>query len=576
MASELSNRSELELRDYLHLFRRRFWLIVLLTALGVAIAAASVVFQTRIYEGRGFVVLEVGTGASVIQPNPTGQTAVTDAQVQTEAELMRSQPVNVAITKLIGYRPTVDIETTPDSPAVTVTSRSASPATAAKNVNDFVVAYVKVRRARIGKALELAREDVARQVSGLDVEIAGDKQQIAALQKELVTEPAGTSQAILKATKLARLKAEVNPDRVVARQADLQSNLDQLATRAAINQRGDNFTVSQSRVPASFVEPRPLRAGLIGFGVGLITGILAAFVRDYYDDTVRTKEDLERIATDVPVLGIIPAIKPWNDKTEAMLETLERPGSPVSEAYRALRTAVEFTGVGRDLCLIHVTSAAAGEGKSTTACNLAVALARSGKDVILVDCDLRRPRTHKFFGLDNGVGFTTLLLGTSSIEQSLHPIKDVPGLFVIPSGPLPPNPSELLDNGVTVSQLELLAKSAAYVIVDSPPLLPVADSIILGGHADATLLVVRARSTNGRSIARALELLDQVDAPVAGIVLNGVGEEGTYGYDYDYGYQGEDPRFNPSLKQRSREMVAGHAKPKDTDVAEDDDEPTRS
>lgn len=557
------DRVEFELRDYIGVLHRRWrWILAFVVVLVLGGLAFSLRKPT-IYQAQAGVLLDAGFSRTILFTDQTNIPNI-DEQVTTESDLMKSSNVQDAIKKELGYLPMVDVEVAssegssandePKTRIINVAATSSSPEAAQKAANDFSTAYVKVRRRLIDADLRANIGENDQALENLDVSTAKKQGQIDTLNKEIPL-LGGEKKRILQARR-DRLLEAVSPGSVKIQQDNIQDRTNQLSAALINNDGRSIFRIALADPPTSPIQPRPVRDGTIALLIGLGLGIIAAFLRDYYDDTIRTKDDIERITTNIPVLGIIPAIKPWHNKDEAVLETVARPGSPASEAYRALRTAVEFTGVGREFRLIHVTSAAPGEGKSTTASNLAVSLARSGKEVILVDCDLRRPRAHKFFDLDNGVGFTTLLLGTSSVEESLQRVPDVPGLFVVPSGPLPPNPSELLDSGVTMSRLQLLTKSAQYVIVDSPPILPVADSIILGSHADATLLVIKAKSTNRRSIARSLELLNQVEAPVAGIVLNGVGDEGTYGYDYGY-YKKDDPRFSPHLGERSHEMVTG-------------------
>jgi capsular exopolysaccharide synthesis family protein len=177
----------------------------------------------------------------------------------------------------------------------------------------------------------------------------------------------------------------------------------------------------------------------------------------------------------------------------------------------------------------------AAEGKTTTAANLGVALARAGKRVVMVDWDLRRPRIETFFGVDNSVGFTNVVVGDTSLADAVQRVPNEPRLAVLPSGPTPPNPSELLTTKRASDILRALGEEADYVIVDCPPLLPVTDAIIVAGMADATILVVTANSTTKRQAARAVELLRQIDAPIVGSVLNGATGEAAYGYGYGYG-----------------------------------------
>jgi capsular exopolysaccharide synthesis family protein len=242
----------------------------------------------------------------------------------------------------------------------------------------------------------------------------------------------------------------------------------------------------------------------------------------------------------VPVLGLIPLVGSWKDRDQTKLVSLTEPNSPAAEAYRSLRTSVQFLGLDRPLRIIEVTSASPGEGKTTSLANLGVALARAGRQVIVVCCDLRRPRLHEFFGLSNTIGFTSVLVGDVGLSTALQPVPGSDRLRVLASGPIPPNPSELLASERAGEVLAALAQQADIVLIDAPPVLPVTDAAVLANRVDATLLVVSANVTTNKQVHRAAEILRQVDAPLVGAVLNGVELEG--GYGYQYGYYREKPK----------------------------------
>ncbi|MDP9441092.1 MAG: polysaccharide biosynthesis tyrosine autokinase, partial [Actinomycetota bacterium] len=261
-----------------------------------------------------------------------------------------------------------------------------------------------------------------------------------------------------------------------------------------------------------------------------------AFLREYLDDSLTAKEDVERAVPGVPVLALVPAVGAWKDKKWSLVASLTDPNSPAAESYRTLRTSVQFLGLDTPLKTVQVTSPLASEGKSTTIANLAVALAGAGQRVIIVDCDLRRPRIHQFFGLNNEVGLTSVLIGDTTLRAACQPTPQIKRLQVLASGHIPPNPSELLATSRMREVLRLLTEHADMVLVDCPPILPVTDASVLSHYVDATLLVATAGVTEQRQLRRAVELLGQVEAPLQGIVLNGVKDEGAYGYSYAYRY----------------------------------------
>ena len=275
----------------------------------------------------------------------------------------------------------------------------------------------------------------------------------------------------------------------------------------------------------------------------MLIGLGAAFLLDYLDTSVRDEDDLVR-ATGLPNLATIPNVpaKKTVGGEVPYLVTREHPHSPASEAFRSLQTAIKFLGLERTLHTLLVTSPRPGEGKTTTATNLAITAAKSGQRVLLVDCDLRKPQAHLFFELPNEQGFTSVLLGEATMRQVAQLVPDAAKLAVITSGPVPPNASELLAGARTKASLEALSESVDLVIVDSPPVLPVSDPLILASLVDGVIVVASAGSTDRRQLAKTIDRLAQVDAPMLGTVLNRY--DPIDQTDYTYGYT--KPTTEPS------------------------------
>jgi capsular exopolysaccharide synthesis family protein len=208
--------------------------------------------------------------------------------------------------------------------------------------------------------------------------------------------------------------------------------------------------------------------------------------------------------------------------------------SATAEAYRGLRTAIQYAGIERPMSLIQVTSASAGEGKTTLLSNLAVAFAQAGKRVCVVGCDLRKPRLHQFMQVDGSVGFTSVVLGDVTLQDAIQQSPLHPNIDVLASGPRPPNPSELLSLDRTANIIRSLADDYTVVFIDCPPVLPVTDALVLSRCVDATIFLATANKTTRRTARRAVEMLRQVSTPLIGTVLNGVAAEDTYGSLYEY------------------------------------------
>ncbi len=210
-----------------------------------------------------------------------------------------------------------------------------------------------------------------------------------------------------------------------------------------------------------------------------------------------------------------------NNRRESLI-TLSNPRSPISEAYRTLRTNLEFTSLDNPIRTMVVTSAGPEEGKSTTLANLAVTLAQVGKEVILVDCDLRRPSQHEIFGVSNGVGLTTMVVDEEAFAHPPLQETPVPGLKLLASGPLPPNPSELLGSRRMEEIIALLQDKGDMVLFDAPPVIAVTDAAVLASKVDAVLLVINAGRTKREHARRAKALLEKVNARLIGTALNHV------------------------------------------------------
>ncbi|HXV85529.1 MAG TPA: polysaccharide biosynthesis tyrosine autokinase [Gemmatimonadales bacterium] len=284
---------------------------------------------------------------------------------------------------------------------------------------------------------------------------------------------------------------------------------------------------------------------LLGVLVGLLLGLAAAFFLEYLDQTIKNAADVERVIG-VPVLGQIPdhpgAGRDGRRGSPGVI-TQTAPDEPAAEAFRALRTNVTFVGAERPLQLIMVTSPGPGEGKSTTAANLAVALAQSGQRTLLVDADLRRPQVHRAFSLVQEPGLTDILVNRTSAREAIRP-EVQPKLDVLPAGPTPPNPSELLGSNPMQALIGELRRTYDYIVLDTPPTLPVTDAAVVASSADGAIMVLRSGVTEEIPAQRAVEQLKRVHARVAGVVLNGVNQRRDQYYTY-YAYK-EAPRRTPA------------------------------
>lgn len=309
-------------------------------------------------------------------------------------------------------------------------------------------------------------------------------------------------------------------------------------------------TVADAQVPAFPFAPNTRFTAATGLILGLGVGVAFALARSMLDTKVRTAKDVNRV-TDAGILGTIGFERRPRDGQFVMRSDTR---SPRAESYRRLRTNLQFLDAAGKLRSLVVTSALPGEGKTTTAINLALAMAEGSARVVLIDADLRRPSVAYHCGLEGSVGLTTVLIGQATLDDVVQPWGSE-NLHVLPAGKVPPNPSQLLGSGAMAELLDQLLERYDTVIFDSAPLLPVADSTILSRVADGALIVAGCRKVHRHQLADALGTLDSVGAVCLGVVVNRIAKRETDGY---YGYEPRSPRAHKrALRDRPPTIAQG-------------------
>ncbi|MEQ4518738.1 polysaccharide biosynthesis tyrosine autokinase [Pseudarthrobacter sp. B907] len=300
--------------------------------------------------------------------------------------------------------------------------------------------------------------------------------------------------------------------------------------------------IKPATAPSAPSAPNTRLNLILGLLVGLGAGVAAATLRTTLDTRIRGEADLRRL-TSAPLLG---GISFDQDAKKQPLLTQAGHQSPRAESFRQLRTNLQFANVSGEAKAILITSSLPGEGKSTTATNLAIALAQAGNSVCLVDADLRRPMVHEYLGLERNAGLTTALIGSANVTDLLQPWGD-DNLYVLTSGQIPPNPSELLGSREMEHLILGLENTFDTVVIDAPPLLPVTDAAVLSQYVSGTVLVVGSHQLRSQDLEKSLKSLELVDAKVLGIVLNRLPSKGPDAYAYSY--YSQDPgnvEFDPS------------------------------
>jgi capsular exopolysaccharide synthesis family protein len=319
--------------------------------------------------------------------------------------------------------------------------------------------------------------------------------------------------------------------------------------------------IDRAEPPKRPYKPKKRMIILLSFVVGLFGGVFLAFFLEYLDNTVKTPDDLKR-DLQLPYLGPVPHFSSETasdgEKMADLVAYLDVK-STISEAYRGIRTAIAFSSSkeGRNSSLL-ITSPGLAEGKTITASNIAVTFAQSETRTILVDADMRRPRLHKVFGLSRDTGLSSFLVGASKLEDIISGT-DIPNLDLIVAGYIPPNPAELLGSENMKRLLALLKEKYERIIIDSAPVIPVTDSVVLSAEVDQTLLVLNAGKTSRGAALRSVEMLRDVKANIIGAVLNNikVGKAGHYYYQYYYYYYGEEGAGKKRRGRRGKDREVG-------------------
>jgi Mrp family chromosome partitioning ATPase/capsular polysaccharide biosynthesis protein len=511
--------------------RERKWIIMLVVVVAVLAAGALTFMRTPQYRATATMVREQTSldqtllNTTIFQYEDIQRDLVTIAQSLTSARVATLVKTQIQSPKSTGQLlQMVKARAATDSNNVTVTVVSADPKEAADMANAFVAQTIILRQQTNKQAIVDARTVL--------------ESQLAAMTQE-------------------QLKS--------ANGQELQSTVDQLKVLEQV-QTGGYVLWQPAGVPGVAFSPRPTRDMGVGLALGLILGLIFAFVLDRVDRRIKRESDFEH-EFKLPVLASIPRQGKWTGRDHANRNGFvgfRDPRSPLLEAYRSLRSGLQYFEVDKGLRTILVVSGLPREGKTATSANLALSLALSGDRVIVVDADLRNPMLHNYLGLENDIGLSTVLAGGSEISEAVRVVKldrFLPpngkvtsggngrrpaesvlqrDLLCVTSGPLPPNPAELLASAKMEEVLSSLSGLADHVVLDTPPVLLVADALSIASRVDGVVIVARTNSTTSDEAREVRTILNRVGARLIGVVVGGVkaGKSNRYKYGY-YGF-GDD------------------------------------
>lgn len=528
----------MDLRKYWTIVWRWSWLIALGTILGAGAAFVVSRNMTPVYSASATLLVNEAPRSGM-----TDYSAVLTSQqlAKTYSELLHKRPVLEATLQQLNLpldpeelARSVNVDLIRDTQLIVLSVEDTDPERAATLANTVAEVFIAQNAAQQTGRFASSKESLSKEIAAVQANLAQTQAALDALSNPRT--PEEQAQKAQLETSLAQYRSSY---------ANLLQSYENI--RVAEAQELNNVSVVEPAIPPRTpVRPRiELNTALAGL-LGMVLAGAIAYVFEYLDDTLKSPEDInQRLG-----LWTLAAIGRIDGKgAQDKLITISAPRSPAAEAYRVLRTNFQFATVDKPLRRIVVTSPGPGDGKSTTAANLAVVFAQGGKKVILVDADLRRPQQHRVFQRSASYGLSTALVDTATPVANFLQPTEVPGLRVLTSGPIPPNPAELLGSQRMSHLMETLSREADLVIIDSPPVLSVADASILANAADGVLLIADAGRTRREMARRAKESLERAGANLFGIVLNRMTKQ-TAGYYYYYYHQDGEQNRHRGRKPR--------------------------
>lgn len=512
MSPDIQLPATLTLRNYVQVLRRRRGLIIAVALLSSVLAALPTILATPVYSSEADVRVSTLNQEGIFNADSSSTPLPADRAIElaTEIENLTSAPTRAAVEARFPDGPpefeAPIVTQVGFSEIVTIKIHAGDPAVAADVANMYADVFIEDRLDRSVEAL-LAKTDELKEQS------AQAKAELDSIAQQQLDPTLTLGQ---------NSNLQVRQSTLIAQVQDYDRRADELGVEAALRGRGTELN-SPAVLELDPIASSPLRSGLVGLVLGLLLGLSLAIVVDTIQDKLASREDLAEVRPSLPVLASVPHTD-FQSLTSAE-------GFAAREAFRYLRTGLRVYGLNSSLRSILVTSAVGAEGKSTTAANLAMVMAETGDRVVLVDCDLRRPTLADRFGITDERGLSSVVIGDSTLEEITHFVHD--NLAVVTAGPPVQNPTEVLGSEPFAHVLRSILAQSDFMILDSPPVLPVADALIAGQLVDGALVVSRIGEVRRRAVREALDRLGEAGVDIVGLVANDtLSDEAGYG---DYG-----------------------------------------
>ncbi|MBA4376795.1 MAG: hypothetical protein C0401_11580, partial [Anaerolinea sp.] len=525
MENEIEERSSLESTlEYAQLLWHWAWLLVLAALIAGAAAYFITDQQPRVYESSTLVMVKGASGSSLDNYSSLSQS---QQLATTYSNMMLTNPVLDAVFESLGIPVSakeITVQPVTNTALLKITVMDYDPERAALIANTLVTVFSEqVLLDQTSRYAEL-KASLEEELTNLNTQIETTQQKLTTL---LANPNAGTDPALLLArSQYETALSQYQQSRSYFVQSYQQIKLAEVQSTSSVIQKDPAIP---NNIP---IQPQPMRSAMLAAIVGFMLAAGTIFLIGFFEDTIRDPEEITR-KWGVPVLGLIINY----NSTQNTIITMSQPRAPVSEAYRSLRTNLQFAGVNTPLHTLLVTSASPEDGKTSVVANLANVLAQNEREVVAIDADLRRPRIHKVFQLSNRIGLSDYFIRSQDRLIGVVKKTNTKGLCVITSGSLPPNPSELLSSDKMMEVINLLGKHFNTIILDTPPLLAVTDALVLAPRMDGVILVMDPNKTKRGALKHAIEQLRIVNANLLGVVLNNVKvKRSQYYYNHKYYY----------------------------------------
>ncbi len=531
----------MELRDYLNVIARRKWIIAGATLLVVAAALLISLLQRPLYESRVTILADINraAGQSTTQALYSLAFGDPDTFIQTQAEIIKTRTLAEAVHDRLEYQyqeaeydrregkevfvpasipspeemlERVKVDRTQNTNVFRILFADHDPLLARDIAQAYADEYILNRQLSAIKQISEARQEVWNRITELESQIQDIAQRVKQYTKETIP---------------PELEAEAG--QAVELWATLYEKYMSLRIAEALEQRG--LEIIEPAEAGKKVSPRTTRNAVLAIFLGLIFGVGLAFLADYLDVTLKTREDFEH-HYGIPVIGEIARFGRLPEE-EREITYFTAPDSTAAEGFRNLRTNLQFLNLEGDTRLVMVTSASPNEGKTSVAVNLGAALSEMDKRVLVVEADLRRPVLDEYTMEKPSKGITEVLAGAAGLEEAVISLYN-PRFHVMICGVKPPNPAEMVSSQAMRDLLHRLREEFDYVIVDSPPVLSVSDSVAMAPMMDGVMMVASYGIAEREGARRTVELLSKVQARLLGLVINNVEPAGRYGYGYYY------------------------------------------